>query len=122
MIVSQKDMLDWLQPWPIAFRYNKKCKVYLTTIERASMLYSFWTYEGKRIRAKDALKKIRKEDWLGKRHQISSYVEHGKPWKKPTIVVSIVFGKKVIMDGNHTLLALLQSKKKVKVLVFERIN
>lgn len=122
MIVSQKDMLDWLQPWPVKFKFNKKCKVYFVTIKEAREFHSYWTCGNGLITAREALKKIQKEDWLGKRHQINSYVKNGEPWKKPTIIISRASGKVVILDGNHTLLALMQSKKKAKVLVFERIG
>lgn len=60
-----------------------------------------------------------KHDWLGKRHQILSYAQCGNPLKRPVIMVYSKKGKKFVLDGNHTLLALLALKKRCKILVFE---
>lgn len=117
MTFQHKDLWPWLDPWPIALRGKApRWEAQFMDREQLRDLTVFWTDRGTSVSAGDAELKIRKAHWLGKDHQIASIVRSGRHRQRP-IIVTNKYGR--VIDGNHTLMALLRDRKwKGKALVF----
>lgn len=117
MTYDHYDLLNWLQPWPIAFRGRRKWKLYFLSMSQAKRLKSCWKEDGKRYSMATVHKRIHK-GWLRKHHHICSLARSSSVENKPVIVVV----KGVVWDGNHTLLALIERGYNGPVLVAEPIG
>src|SRR5216117_1382132 len=110
-----RDVLAWAAPWPIAFRHARRWRIRFLTLKQTLRFKTFWTdARGRRVSAKVAAARIRK-NWLGKDHQVASAARVGLCLHRP--VVMVLDG--VLVDGNHTLLALERRRYKGRVLVLE---
>lgn len=106
-------VINFVQPWPVAWRRNDRrrpWRVALLSMAEAAQLRVYWL---DRPTAREAWRRIRTTDWLGKRHQVLSHSRH---IVRPVVCVD---GGRVV-DGNHTLIACLAAKYRGPVLCFTR--
>lgn len=111
MRVKHKDVIAWMDPWPISFiKPPEAWTVRVLTVRQCLTFRAFW--EHGRFTAKTALKHLRR---LGRDHHVESLQRMKTPLYRPVILVY----RGRIVDGNHTLLALSKARYKGKVLVFQ---
>ncbi len=116
-MIRHRDVVAWAQPWPIRFKTAKGLwRIRLVTLSQALAFKAFWRDDGgRRVTARTAARRIRK-NWLGKDHQIASLARVGAVHYRPVLLVE----KGIIVDGNHTLLALERLRYRGRILVLER--
>lgn len=115
MTYRHGDIIGWMNPWPIRFSRRFPWRIRFVSVRQALRYKSFWhTEQGKRVTAMTAAKLIRK-NWLNKDHQIASAARVGRCLHRPVILVHAG----VIVDGNHTLLALERRRYRGRIMVIE---
>lgn len=112
MKVAQRDVLAWLNPWPIRFRSIHVWTLSFRTVKQCLRYQSFWHVKGRRVTAKTALTLLR-GPLADRLHHIEGMARNPACFQKPVLMVH----RNVIVDGNHTLLALARKRYRGKVLV-----
>lgn len=110
--VDHYDLLNWSGCWPMGFRGRRKWKLRFVTMTEVKSLRCCWNGHHT---LKTVHCRIMKDNWLNKRHCILSRARNSSIETRPFVIVV----KRIVMDGTHLLLALIERKYRGKVLIAE---
>lgn len=111
MIITWKQLKNWLDPWPIVFRGNPKFRAKLVTAKQLGKYKSCWGYQKRTL--DEILRLIEEDDFRGKQHQIRSLARSAYEPR------AIIIKDGIVWDGNHGALAMLLRKSKKLIMVLE---
>ena len=120
-LLNTNQVIKWLNPWPIRLPKGK-WKVYLSTPSELNKFKCIWKLGKSKQRF--SMRKVcslldEKEDVLnGARHYIFAMEKYANQLHLNPIIIM----KKTVIDGNHTLLALLHKKYKKPILAIEYVR
>lgn len=122
MYLDTKKMLKWLKPWPIDIRVRGVWKVSLVRLKHFKK-YKYFNKlsNGKRLTIGQVLKNLQnyKAHYLGgHKHYIEALAR-----QNPRIT-AIICARNLIIDGNHSLLAMLWNGRNdwvLKVSLYEEL-
>ena len=113
-LISHKTVEEFWKPWPIVLKKGSRFRLRFVRLSRARKYMAYWC--GGIYTIEDCYYRIKKRDWMGKRHQIESAARHYS-FDQPTVIVN-KYG--IVIDGNHRLLALIQKKYKGLIMILEQ--
>lgn len=114
MTLSQKDIENWIRPWPIAFSKRRALwDVHVRSIRDCGSLFCFWDVNGKKKTLRWWAKRLAEGTAPFEQHQIHSLAQHVVPTMYSLTVLATTDkdGRITVVDGNHRLLALMLVKQ-----------
>lgn len=118
--LSQKDVENWLRPWPIAFRKrDARWDLKVRTLRQCLALTCFWKVDGRRYSIGWWAKRVKDGTAPAEQSTIRSCAVHHLPSSRSLTIMVIRDGyNDIVVDGNHRLIALALAR----VHRFERVR
>lgn len=115
-MIDHYDLLNWSGCWPMGFQGRRYWRLRFLTMTEIKALRSCWKDEnGRRFTLKTVHRRVMKSNWNGARHGLRSRARAASIELRPFALVV----RGIVMDGNHTLLALIERGYRGKVLIGE---